>query len=107
MRAAPHQIHALQILEMILWPKVQHLPEIVRQIERRATVDLITVVPVGRRYHLLEANAFLDVIEADLAQLLQGQSAKASRLALPVDNRMLVRDGQQDVERAASRRRER
>ena len=62
MRAAADQINAIDILKTVVRPQVQHLVEAVREIERRAVVNLVARVPIGRRDHALETDALLDVV---------------------------------------------
>ena len=45
MSAAADQINALQILEAIPRPEMQHLAEIVCEAERRTPIDLMLLLP--------------------------------------------------------------
>ena len=49
MRAAADEINAIQILEAVVRAEVQHLVEAVREVERRALMNLVFVIPIGRR----------------------------------------------------------
>ena len=103
----PDEIHRLQVLEPVPRPQVQHLRQVVGQVERGAAVDLVTLVPVRRRDHVLEANALLDVLDPDLGQARQHQRAEPLALARPIDVRVLVRHRHEHVKRAHARRGER
>ena len=45
---------------------MEHLSQIVSQIEGGSAKDLITVLPVIRCDDFLEANAIFDIVQADL-----------------------------------------
>ena len=106
MGAAADQVDAVQVLEAVARPQVQHLAEVVGEVERRAAVDLHVVLPVGGRDHLLEADALLQVVQPELAELSQHQLAVAPRARAASRCRVLVRHRHQDVERAVARRRQ-
>src|SRR5688572_23847781 len=65
------QVNAFQILEPVMWTEVQHLVEAVRQVECRAEVDVVVMLPVVGRDHALKPDSRLDIGHADLAQLTQ------------------------------------
>ena len=48
MRAAADEINAIDILEAIVRAQVQHLVEAVREIEGRALVNLVFLIPIVR-----------------------------------------------------------
>ncbi len=49
MRAAADKINAIDILEAVVRTKMQHLIEAVREIECRALVNFVFLIPIGRR----------------------------------------------------------
>src|ERR1700679_4321554 len=106
MSAAANEINALQILEPIPRPEMEHLAQIVRETERRAPIDLMLFFPISRSEHALETNAFLELVYAHLAKLPENQVAKPGPLASPVYVGMLMRHRNQYVERAHARWRE-
>ena len=57
MRAAADQIDPVEILEPVARAPVQHLPDIVRQVEGGAAEHLQILLPTQRRQDLLEADA--------------------------------------------------
>ena len=79
MRAAADEVNAIDILEAVVRPEVQHLVEAVREIEGRALMDLIFRVPVVGRDDALEADAPLDIGEAGLRDLPQHFRAERAR----------------------------
>ncbi len=81
MRAASDQVHALQIFKAIVWSQVQHLVQAVGQIEGGSAIDGVFILPIGRRDHPLTDNAFLDIVQADLLELLQVRVLNACRVA--------------------------
>ena len=67
-------------------------------------MDLHAVFPSAGRQDFLEADALLDIGQADALQLLQDQRPEAGLLALPVDHAGAVGDRHQDVKRAVAGR---
>ena len=106
MRAATNEINALQVLEPISRSEMQHLAQIVREVERRPAIDLMLPLPIGRSEHSLEANPSLDVVDAHLTKLPDDQVAKPSPLTRPVHVRMLMRYGHQNIKRTHAPRRQ-
>ena len=67
-RTAADQIDGLEVFKPIMRPHVQHLRQVVGQIEGGATVDLVMLVPIGRRDHVLKTDAAFHVVDADTGQ---------------------------------------
>ena len=65
MRAAADEIHAVEFLEAVLRAQMQHLREAVREVEGRAAIDVQLAFPIRRRHDALEADALLDVRDAE------------------------------------------
>ena len=106
MGAAAHQVDAVEILEAVVRPEVQHLPHAVGQVEGGAAIDLHVALPVGRRHRLLVADPAFQVGEADQGQAVEHQAAITGGLPRPVDGLALVGDRDQDVERRVPVRRQ-
>ena len=45
MRPAADEVDAIDILEAVMWPEVEKLPDIVREVKSRAAMNLGTAVP--------------------------------------------------------------
>src|ERR1700754_4709588 len=84
MGAAAHQIDAGQIFEPIVRPHVEHLRQVVRQVERGALKNAQLVSPASRRQHLLHPNTTLQIGHTELAQTIERLDAEASLLDIPV-----------------------
>jgi hypothetical protein len=82
-----------------LWAQVQHLREAVGKVEGRTVVDVHLAFPIRGRDHTLEADALLDVRDAELLQLPQGHATVPRAFLAPVHVRMLMRHRQQHVKR--------
>ena len=67
MRAAADKVNVLEIFKAIVGTEVEHLPEIVGQIEGRSVVDVVVVLPICRRHHQLRPNAFFRIVDTDLS----------------------------------------
>ncbi len=66
-RATADQIHAIEFYEAVLRAKVQHLAEVVGEVKGCTLVDSHFAFPVCRRRNaLIEADALLDVLKANL-----------------------------------------
>ena len=102
MCSAAHEVNAIEILEAVSRAKVQHLPECMCEIERRTAIDSVAILPVGRRYDLLEADTAFDAVQAELLKLLQDSCSELRSLLLPVDVLVAMRYRCKHVERALS-----
>ena len=76
---------------------MEHLAEVVRDVERRAEVDP-RGLPVGGGDDPLAEDALPGVLHPESLQLLDHRGAHPGRLRLPVDAAALVRGGDQAVE---------
>ena len=91
-RASTCQVYALEVLEAVARPEVQHLAQIMRQVKNRATMDGILLLPVIRGEHALVPDQRTQIGQAQLAELVEGQLAVTGRLFFPVDVRVHVRN---------------
>ena len=98
MGAAPNQVHAFQIFEAVVWPHVQHLPKIVREIKGCASVDLVVVLPMIRSDHPFVADSLAHVGHTNFIELIQCDFTESRGFAAPVDIWMAVRDGYKQIE---------
>jgi hypothetical protein len=86
---------------------MEHLGEVVRQVERGSAMNLVARVPIQRCDDVLESDSLLDVGDADLGEASQDQRTVTVALASPIDLRVLVCHRHQDVEGAHAGRGER
>jgi hypothetical protein len=84
-RTAANQVNGVEVLETIARPQVQHLAQVVGQIERRTAINAVAIFPIGRGRHVFEANPTFDIVDADFAQLPQGQVAITGMSLGPID----------------------
>jgi len=97
MGAAADQVDIVQFLKAVAGAEVEHLAEVVRQVEGGAAVDFEFGFPIGGRADSFELDAFFDVVQADLFQVIQGGGAERGFHTLPIDIGMHVADGDEDV----------
>ena len=77
---------------------MEHLPKIVRQIERGSAKDLIRDLPVVRRDDFLEANPIFDIMQANFFELTEDLSPKCLTLLGPVNIRCLMCDRDKHIQ---------
>ena len=65
MRASTNQVNSIKILETVLRPSMQHLPEVMSQIKGRSQVNLMPSVPISGSADLLVPDPPLDVGDAE------------------------------------------
>ena len=102
MGATPDEVHPFKVFEAVVRTEVEHLAEIVGEIERRPAVDLVVILPVIRRDHLLKADPLPDAVDPHPLELVEGHLAVARGLAAPVDVGVAVGDRDQQVERTVA-----
>ena len=86
-----------------MWSEGEHLQQVVFEIEHRAAIDAMLVLPVGGGDLPLEANPPFDIFDANLPQLAEHQLSEAGGFAGPVDVGRLVGHGDQHIEGAVPR----
>ena len=105
MRAAAHEPEPVEAGQPVLRPSVQHLSEVVRQVEGRPVVDAFGL-PIRRRHEPLGPDAPRDVGNAEsVFELVEGVGAQLRPHGIPVDRAvpvLVVGRGQQDIERTAA-----
>ena len=102
----PDQINALDILEAVVGPHVEHLVKAVRQIEGRPFMNLILLIPIGRRDHPLIADPAFQIDKTSLCDLSKYLIPESITFLAPVDIRILMRDRNKNVQGAAAFRRQ-
>src|SRR5208282_3693658 len=100
MRAAADEVDAIEIFEAAARAEVEHLAEVVREVEGCTPVNLVLVFPIRRRDDALETDARFEIIEAELGELPVHQGAETIPFARPVHVRVLVRDRGENIKRA-------
>ena len=81
---------------------MEHLAQVVCEIERRTTVDAVVILPIVRSDLMFDANAVANVAQANRGQPIKCQFAKRSGFFLPIDVWVLMRDWDQDVDRTVT-----
>ena len=80
MGSTPDEIHAIEVLEPVVRPEVQHLPEIVGHAERRAAIDRELPLPVERRDNPLEAHWSEPSVGKASSETLNGLDQDTTRI---------------------------
>ena len=84
MRAPTHKVDAVQIFKSIARPSMQHLTQIVGEIERRAEMNLVSGVPIGWRDKFFVSYPASQIAHAQLFKLVDNTIAKAISLDRPI-----------------------
>lgn len=102
MRAAADEINSINIFEPIVRSHVQHLVEAVREIECSPFVDLVLLIPIGRRDDALVADPALDIDKTSFRYLSKYSIPETIAFLTPVHVRILMRDRDENVKSAAA-----
>jgi len=102
MCSAANQVDLIEIFEAIVWPEIQHLAQIMRQIECCAVVNMVLMLPIRRSDHQFRADAFFGILDTNLLKLVEDLLSKRRRLAVPIDVGMHVRNRRQHVHSAVA-----